>query len=101
MSSITDSLASQALPATVPAAKPATDVNGLANEQTFLKLLVAQIKNQNPLNPTDAVQFVGQLTQYSELEQLIGIRSGVQQLTAPPPADPSATASQNSKIPTP
>ncbi len=100
MSSITDSLATQALPAKAPAAKPATDVNGLANEQTFLKLLVAQIKNQNPLNPTDAVQFVGQLTQYSELEQLIGIRSGMQQLTAQSSADP-ATASQNTKIPTP
>lgn len=85
MSSITDNLASQALPAAAAAAKPAQDVNGLANEQTFLKLLVAQIKNQNPLSPTDAVQFVGQLTQYSELEQLIGIRSSMQQLTAPQP----------------
>ena len=46
----------------------------LANESTFLKLLVSQLQNQNPLNPTDANQFVGQLTAYSQLEQLIGIR---------------------------
>lgn len=83
MSSISNSLASQ-MP--TPAAAPATDPNALTSEQTFLKLLVAQIKNQNPLNPTDSVQFVGQLTQYSELEQLIGIRSGVQQLNTPPAA---------------
>jgi flagellar basal-body rod modification protein FlgD len=56
-------------------------VDPLASEQTFLKLLVAQIKNQDPTSPTDPVQFVGQLTQYSELEQLIGINKGVQTLT--------------------
>lgn len=49
----------------------------LTNENTFLKLLVAQIQNQDPTNPTDPVQFVGQLTQYSELEQLIQINSGI------------------------
>jgi flagellar basal-body rod modification protein FlgD len=57
----------------------------LANEQTFLKLLVSQLQNQDPLNPTDSNQFVSQLTSYSQLEQLIGIR----QNTAP--ADAAAT----------
>ena len=63
-------------------------VNGLTNETTFLKLLVAQIQNQDPLNPTDSVQFVGQLVQFSQLEQLLGINSGVQTLIGqtPPPA---------------
>ena len=46
----------------------------LANEQTFLKLLVSQIQHQDPLNPTDSTQFLQQLTGYSQLEQLIGIR---------------------------
>jgi flagellar basal-body rod modification protein FlgD len=46
----------------------------LADEQTFLKLLVSQIKNQNPLNPTDSVQFVSQLAQFSQLEQMIAVR---------------------------
>jgi flagellar basal-body rod modification protein FlgD len=52
----------------------------LTSEQTFLQLLVAQIQNQDPLNPTDSIQFVGQLVQYSELEQLMGINQGVQNL---------------------
>jgi flagellar basal-body rod modification protein FlgD len=56
-------------------------VQSLTSEQTFLQLLVAQIKNQDPLNPTDSIQFVGQLVQYSELEQLIGINTGIQTLT--------------------
>jgi flagellar basal-body rod modification protein FlgD len=47
--------------------------NPLANEETFLKLLVSQLQNQDPMNPTDSNQFVSQLTSYSQLEQLIGI----------------------------
>jgi flagellar basal-body rod modification protein FlgD len=63
-------------------------VGSLTSEQTFLQLLIAQIKNQNPTNPTDSIQFVGQLVQYSELEQLIGINQGIQTLTGAttPPA---------------
>lgn len=49
-----------------PPAAPAQD---LANKETFLKLLVAQIKNQNPLSPSDGVQFLSQLAQFSGLEQ--------------------------------
>ena len=45
------------------------------SQELFLQLLVAQIKNQDPLNPTDSVQFVSQLAQFSELEQVIAIRS--------------------------
>jgi len=44
----------------------------------FLNLLVAQIKNQDPLNPTDSTQFVSQLAQISELEQVVGIRSDIE-----------------------
>ena len=39
------------------------------NQEMFLKLLVAQMENQDPMNPTDATEFTGQLTQYSILEQ--------------------------------
>ncbi len=53
---------------------PATGINALAQKDTFLKLLVAQIKNQDPLNPTDGIQFVSQLAQFSELEQVMQIR---------------------------
>ena len=49
----------------------------LTSESTFLNLLVAQIQNQDPLNPTDSIQFVGQLVQFSQLEQLLSINQGV------------------------
>ena len=35
----------------------------------FLQLLVAQIKNQDPLNPADGTQFLTQLAQFQTLEQ--------------------------------
>jgi flagellar basal-body rod modification protein FlgD len=35
----------------------------------FLQLLVAQIKNQDPMSPTDGVQFLTQLAQFQQLEQ--------------------------------
>ena len=65
--------ASPAPPAAQAPATPA-DLNSLANENTFLQLLVAQIRNQNPLSPTDGVQFLSQLAQFSNLEQTIQIR---------------------------
>lgn len=61
---------------------PSTAMSGLdslANENTFMQLLVSQIKNQDPLNPTDSVQFLGQLTQLSQLEQLVGIKQMLSQ----------------------
>jgi flagellar basal-body rod modification protein FlgD len=57
-----------------------SSIDSLTSESTFLQLLVAQIKNQDPLNPTDSIQFVGQLVSYSQLEQLLGINQGIQTL---------------------
>lgn len=44
---------------------------------TFLKLLVTQLQNQDPLNPTDDTDFVAQLAQFTSLEQLQEINEGV------------------------
>jgi flagellar basal-body rod modification protein FlgD len=77
---------------TTPTSTPSID--GLATENTFLQLLVAQIKNQDPTNPTDSVQFLTQLAQFSQLEQLIGIRQELQ-----PPAASTAATNQNNGTP--
>ena len=37
----------------------------------FLKLLMTQLTNQNPLDPTDPTEFTSQLATYSGLEQQI------------------------------
>ena len=43
----------------------------LGNYNTFLTLLTAQLKNQDPLAPLDATQFVSQLSQLASVEQAI------------------------------
>jgi|SRR6476646_2945117 len=60
---------------TTPPPAKTSGINDLANKDTFLKLLVAQMRNQNPLNPTDGVQFVSQLAQFSSLEQNVQMSS--------------------------
>jgi flagellar basal-body rod modification protein FlgD len=94
MSSIANPLTAIPLTATAPStttnstAKNVTDP--LANESTFLTLLVSQLQNQDPLNPTDSNQFVTQLTGYSQLEQLIGIHNNTTSL-ANAVTDPTTT----------
>jgi flagellar basal-body rod modification protein FlgD len=51
--------------------------NGNLDKEDFLKLLVAQLSNQDPLSPTDPGEFVAQLSQFSSLEQLMNIKGGL------------------------
>lgn|ERR1700686_2698868 len=77
----------------------ASSTDQLTNESTFLKLLMAQVQNQNPLNPADPTQFIGQLVSFSQLEQLLGINQGVKSLvtnTAPTTSTSGTTAPSSS-----
>ncbi len=46
----------------------------------FLKLLVAQLENQNPLDPLDNAEFTAQLAQFSSLEQLFDMNKNMEGL---------------------
>jgi len=48
----------------------ATEDNNVLGKDDFLTLLVAQLQNQDPLNPSDSTEFTAQLAQFSSLEQL-------------------------------
>jgi flagellar basal-body rod modification protein FlgD len=48
----------------------------------FLKLLVEQLKHQDPLKPQDDSAFVAQLAQFSSLEQSMGINDRLDMLAA-------------------
>ncbi len=54
--------------------KSAADNNTLGKD-AFLTLMVAQLQNQDPLNPADGTEFTAQLAQFSSLEQLQNIGS--------------------------
>lgn len=42
----------------------------VADQDTFLKLLVAQLKYQDPSNPADSTQFLAQTAQFTQVEKL-------------------------------
>jgi flagellar basal-body rod modification protein FlgD len=48
----------------------APDSNTKLDREAFLKLLVAQLKYQNPLEPTDSAQFMAQTAQFTVVEKL-------------------------------
>jgi flagellar basal-body rod modification protein FlgD len=48
----------------------------------FLKLLVGQLKNQDPMNPTSDTDFIGQMAQFSQLEQTTNMANANDELIA-------------------
>jgi flagellar basal-body rod modification protein FlgD len=44
--------------------------NDMSDKDSFLKLLVAQLKYQDPSNPTDPSQFMSQTAQFSQIEAI-------------------------------
>jgi flagellar basal-body rod modification protein FlgD len=47
------------------------------SENTFLTLLITQLKNQDPMNPQDSSQFVAQLASFSSLEQMTSMNTAM------------------------
>lgn len=46
---------------------------GSVSQDEFLKLLIVQLQNQDPLNPLESQEFLAQLATFNSLNQLIGI----------------------------
>ncbi|MCB1921304.1 MAG: flagellar hook assembly protein FlgD, partial [Candidatus Competibacteraceae bacterium] len=42
----------------------------LLNQEDFLKLMIAQMKNQDPTKPLDGQEYLGQLAQFSTLSSI-------------------------------
>ena len=57
-----------------------TTATNTMGKDAFLKLLITQLQNQDPLNPTDSTQFTAQLAQFSSLEQLSNINENLSTL---------------------
>ncbi|HAG52529.1 MAG TPA: hypothetical protein DCL21_01960 [Alphaproteobacteria bacterium] len=57
----------------------------IADFDTFLQLLTAQLANQDPLNPQDGTEFTSQLAQFSSLEQQINTNEYLEALVKAQP----------------
>jgi flagellar basal-body rod modification protein FlgD len=62
------------------AASTGTNESNQLNENTFLQLLVAQMKYQDPLSPTDSTQFLTQTAQFTEVSTLQQIEKDQQSI---------------------
>lgn len=58
-----------------------TSSEDIMGKEDFLTLLVAQLQNQDPLNPDDATEFTSQLAEFSSLEQLQNLNKSMDVLS--------------------
>ena len=62
--------------------KEEAEKNDALGQDAFLTMLVAQLQNQDPLNPMDGTDFSAQLAEFSQLEQLMNLNETMESLTS-------------------
>ncbi len=55
-----------------------TSNSGLGKDE-FLKILMTQVQNQDPLNPVDDKEFISQMATFSSLEQMMNMNKTMTQ----------------------
>jgi flagellar basal-body rod modification protein FlgD len=78
-------LASAAGAPSAPAAATPENPQGSLGKDDFLKLMIAQLQAQNPLEPSNGTEYVSELAQFTQLEQTTNLagnseRTGAVQL---------------------
>ena len=68
--------------ATTGGSTSTTGTKAKSEKDTFMTLLVEQLKHQDPTQPQDGAQFVTQLAQFNSLDQLVSIKDSINQLLA-------------------
>ncbi len=82
LASVGGALISGLIQGVTSSSTPSATASSTLGKDDFLRLLVAQLKNQDPLNPMDNSQFVAQTAQFSSLEQLQNMNKTLDKLAA-------------------
>jgi len=103
MTNVTNPLAAAPQAPTGSTADASSSTNSLANQNVFLQLLIAQLENQDPEDPSDGTAFVTQLAQFSTLSNstqmltdLGAIQQSVATLAAAAPASGTTSTTPSS-----
>ena len=66
---------------TTPAASSNPLDKAMLGKDDFLKLLVTQLQHQDPMNPVDDKDFMGQMAQFTSVEQLTNMATAVDRMS--------------------
>lgn len=78
ITSATSTASAAATGTTGSAAAKSVTAGGNLGKDEFLKLLTTQLQHQDPMNPTDDMSFIGQMAQFSALEQTSNMASALE-----------------------
>ena len=81
MTTISDTILSLSSATEISSSSSTESSEEIMGKEDFLTLLVAQLQNQDPLDPEDTSEFTSQLTQYSSLEQLMNLNDSFDAFT--------------------
>jgi flagellar basal-body rod modification protein FlgD len=83
MNPITPSATTQTNTSSTPTStKSVTNSSQALDKNTFLKLMMVQMQNQDPLNPSDPTSYMGELAQLTTLEQTTNMAESASQTAA-------------------
>lgn len=71
------------------ATAPTREAGSALGKDEFLRLLVGQLRNQDPLNPVADQEFMGQMAAFSTLEQITNLAATTEQMGQTAAADQS------------
>jgi flagellar basal-body rod modification protein FlgD len=88
---------SAAYQTTTAGGTPTKTPSNQLDANSFIVLLMAQLKSQDPTNPMNPTDMMNQLTTMNSLQELISIRQDLEKVLAPVPATPAASQTNSTQ----